>query len=553
MKLFQRSQGTRLRRVTYALVSILSILFLLALALRPGEAIAFDSESIADFSDGWMLLKDDGTREPLSLPAQVETSGRVRIVKTIPTDVPYPSVLLFRTAHQQVHLYCNGESLYSFGGGDPPMFGRSPGSAWNLVRLPKDSAGQMLELELSSPYRTYQGQVQSVFIGSKAALLFFILRESVLSLLLTTAIFVAASVMLLIHFLLLRKVSGVGQETLYLGLFSLFISFWLFGEGRVTQFFGISPAFNTGFTILSMLATPIPLMHYVACRRSARFKHLMVGAADMLTIVLAICLGAQVFGLVDLIPQLPVIHLCFGVAAVILLYAVVRDTAQRPSKDARRLLLSLGVLALCFLLETIRLYMGIRPVGGMMRLGVLTFIAIQAVTAFQNASHIMVMSRFASLDALTGIQNRAAYHQWLTEVAKEDRIGVIIADVDDLKLINDTYGHEVGDDAIIRCSRCFSEAFSHSGKCFRIGGDEFAMVGHDLTPERLVMLGEAFSALGLVHGKETEYPFSVSWGHAVFQPELDDSISDTIKRADALMYERKHQVKEKGRPRSDPE
>ncbi len=56
--------------------------------------------------------------------------------------------------------------------------------------------------------------------------------------------------------------------------------------------------------------------------------------------------------------------------------------------------------------------------------------------------------------------------------------GVVLFDLDNLKVINDNFGHEKGDEALKLCYQCISQAFQNVKNCFRIGGDEFAYVYH---------------------------------------------------------------------------
>lgn len=521
----------------------LSLSFFLVLAAKPGARHAFDSEPVESFSDGWHLV---GSGEEVKLPTQLKTNGPVRIAKTIPADLPNPAVLNFRTAHQRVRLFCDGQLIYSFGHDTQALFGKSPGSIWNMARLPDHSVGEELVLELDSPYALYQGRLNSIEVGGKAAHLFFILRQNILSLLLSGTILVAGLVMLLFHGLVLRKVGGISREMLYLGLFSVFISMWLFGEGGLTQFFSIPPAFNTAFTAVAMLATPIPLLLYFSCGHSAFRKKLLLVAANMQAVLLLSCLTLQMLGILDLTEQIVFFSATMGLSCIAILYAVIYHLKRHPSAGAKRLLVSVGILATCFVLETVDLYQGrgIGPLGRAMQLGVLVFIAVQALAARQDAAQIMQLSRFATVDALTGCQNRAAYSQWREELTGAKNVGVVIADINDLKFINDNFGHETGDDAIIRCAHCFIEAFASDGHCFRIGGDEFAMLGSDLTMEWLQSLGETFEIVGAEHAQQTTYPFVISYGFAIFDPACDTSLTDTIKRADHMMYRMKRTGKQ---------
>ncbi len=538
------TRGPRSWRWVFWLIFILTALFLVAQAIFPGASNVFDSEPVADFSEGWYLLQVGEKGPLLSLPTQLDLEGTVRIAKTIPDDIPYPTVLSFRSAHQKLRLFADGELMYSFGYDEKALFGQSPGSTWNMVRLPADAAGEELILEMSTPYSSYEGQIPAFYVGSKAASLFSILRENFFSFLLTLAIFISGLVMLLVYFLVMRKDATAGKELLYLGLFSFFISLWLFGEGRLTQFFGIPPAFNTCTTVLAMLATPIPLIYFIACHCDALGRKIMKVLARAMTALLALSLLLQATGLWDFILQMPFVNTCIALGCAVILLVVIHSRASQPSQGLTRLLVSMGILALCFILETIKLYMGGVPIGGSMRLGVLIFIMIQAASAFKNASQIVVMSRFASVDALTGCENRAAYIQWMEEVAEEKNVGIVIADINNLKFINDTMGHDLGDDAIIRCANCFAEAFSSGGRCFRIGGDEFAMLGSYLSEERLDELSRAFYELGKNQAQMVDYPLSVSCGHTMYDPQKDPSLAEAISRADKLMYKNKRLTKQ---------
>ena len=92
--------------------------------------------------------------------------------------------------------------------------------------------------------------------------------------------------------------------------------------------------------------------------------------------------------------------------------------------------------------------------------------------------------------------NRNAYEDMVKYLEESDiklrTTGVVLFDLDNLKVINDNFGHEKGDEALKLCYQCISQAFQNVKNCFRIGGDEFAYVYHsdekDMIPERLKAL-----------------------------------------------------------------
>lgn len=153
--------------------------------------------------------------------------------------------------------------------------------------------------------------------------------------------------------------------------------------------------------------------------------------------------------------------------------------------------------------------------------------------------------RMARRDALTGVRNSNAYREYVDSIESElesySPFGIVIFDINNLKLINDTRGHSFGDEAIQRTSRMICEIYKHS-PIFRLGGDEFIAVlsGHDY--EHREDLLSRFKAESLANRRSRSGPV-VSCGMAVFDPQMDHKIDSVYARADKLMYENKKDLK----------
>jgi diguanylate cyclase (GGDEF)-like protein len=148
-------------------------------------------------------------------------------------------------------------------------------------------------------------------------------------------------------------------------------------------------------------------------------------------------------------------------------------------------------------------------------------------------------------DTLTSIYNRAHFEEELArlECSQEFPVTVIVADVDGLKIINDTQGHIVGDQ-ILKCSAALlSSAVRSSDVLARIGGDEFAILLANTDAaiaERLLQrFQENISRYNLEH---PELPVQLSFGTATAE---DGDLADTFKLADQRMYEHKTTQKSK--------
>lgn len=177
-------------------------------------------------------------------------------------------------------------------------------------------------------------------------------------------------------------------------------------------------------------------------------------------------------------------------------------------------------------------------------------------TAFKNTSeklteYVNYVNALAYHDALTGVMSRTAYNEAVVLMDRKiqyesPNFALLMADLNDLKFINDTYGHDAGDELIVIISRIISETFTRS-PIYRIGGDEFVVIleneDFDMHTELLQVFDKKCKEASIVIG-EKKVPVSIARGIAVYHPELDKTVEDVFKHADAAMYLYKRSAKE---------
>jgi diguanylate cyclase (GGDEF)-like protein len=175
------------------------------------------------------------------------------------------------------------------------------------------------------------------------------------------------------------------------------------------------------------------------------------------------------------------------------------------------------------------------------------------VSNFNRAKNeIEEISETAYKDALTSVGSKTAYNGVIAELQEDvDKkrlfcFGFVMIDVNNLKYVNDTYGHELGDEYIKGCCSIVCNAFKRS-PVFRIGGDEFVVIlkdaDYDTRMELADDMEEAFTAAYSNKEVEPYYRYSASYGLAIFDPLLDKSVEEVLKRADQRMYEYKKEFK----------
>jgi diguanylate cyclase (GGDEF)-like protein/PAS domain S-box-containing protein len=149
--------------------------------------------------------------------------------------------------------------------------------------------------------------------------------------------------------------------------------------------------------------------------------------------------------------------------------------------------------------------------------------------------------KFLSLhDALTGLYNRTYFEQEMQRLrsSRHKRAGLIICDVDGLKLYNDSLGHETGDLLLKSAAEVLKKSFRESDVIARIGGDEFAVLLPEATPEAVQSACDRIRTHIEEHNaKNGNLKLSISIGSAITD-DLDN-ISTLFKEADDSMYREK--------------
>ncbi len=149
--------------------------------------------------------------------------------------------------------------------------------------------------------------------------------------------------------------------------------------------------------------------------------------------------------------------------------------------------------------------------------------------------------RYMSMhDALTGLYNRGCFEDELARLERDELypISVVMVDIDDLKVINDTHGHEAGDEVLRRSAAVLRKIFRADDVVARIGGDEFAVLLPN-TDENIVnvALERLRAEVGMHNSEHEDNPLSLSLGSATITRE--GSLSAALNVADRQMYQEK--------------
>src|SRR5690606_9812631 len=157
------------------------------------------------------------------------------------------------------------------------------------------------------------------------------------------------------------------------------------------------------------------------------------------------------------------------------------------------------------------------------------------------------LEQAALTDPLTGMHNRRyfddALREYLTEFRRiEKPIGLMILDLDHFKQVNDTYGHDVGDEVLRAVANTLGDMTRYHDVVARLGGEEFAVVAPNMTEDQLIKLAErirkAISAQVVVAGN-VRLRVTTSIGLAIWDGK--ETGEEFYRRADKQLYQAKRQ------------
>ena len=217
-----------------------------------------------------------------------------------------------------------------------------------------------------------------------------------------------------------------------------------------------------------------------------------------------------------------------------------RDPAQLGGNLAQlgRIIFGTGVL-----LATANIF-GIFFIYPLIRKQVREESKLRAMTESLSARSV-TLEHAALTDGLTGMQNRRYFDDALREYLEEFRrigkpVGLLVLDLDHFKSVNDTHGHDVGDEVLRVVAGCLREFTRYHDVVARLGGEEFAVVAPNMDTDMLIKLAErirkAIASLSVTTGN-VRLRVTTSVGIAIWDGK--ENAEQFYRRADRMLYEAK--------------
>lgn len=503
-----------------------------------------------DFSDGWIT----SVGEPADFS---HISGTYTVSRQVPA-LTQDTTLFFFYKSSNVTVKIGDRLIYDTLKPTGAFFGETPGASYASLPIYREDSGSTITLVINNPYGDGSGKISHLYLGRSEDILLNRIRAKAPGFAISFLI-ASLGIAFILFYLPLRKKHIIGSEMLYLGLFALIIGTFMLTDNRMLQLILRNGHIYHTIAELSMTLITIPLFLYLGKMYSEYSVIMVQGACLLSAIDFAVCFGLNLSGTLDYHESLRLTHITYGILIAMVIYAMIKGFYQHRKQHLfQNLYHNIGILCLSCgtLLDVLLLWFGNAPETSFFtRIGMLLFLLMEAIQVtirlmsnYQEGVRTQLLSRLAYHDGLTDLLNRTSYMEELKKLDESHNFHVLLAlyDVNNLKYVNDTYGHQKGDEMIRRAADALREHLGPLGKCYRIGGDEFVFLSTVPDPEKefLKYQKEFEASLGTLKLPDgAERPITVAMGYSILSHNMSRSMDDIVQEADTKMYEAKRKMK----------
>lgn len=519
----------------------------------------------APFSEGWHTA--DGTEldeKTLRKINSVSGEEEISIYNTLPVDSNDADALFFRAKNVFYSVYIDGEAVCVPDFGESVFYTKSTGTRWASIDITPDQLGKEIEIRVRAAYKDARCGVDSFRIGSSGGIILNILGEKLVSFI-TCVLLMFVGLLLAVADIPINMRSQKNHELLYLGLFSICVSIWCLAELHIVELFFDDSRLMQMISCCSLMLIPFALILYLNAAISFKNRFVFPVLSGLCVLGFVASWTLHLLKIKDIHETLTFAHINVVIASITLIYSVIKTTVIKGRGQGAKIYRVLKAIGLCSIavaaiVDMGRFYSGHTNDSAMfVRIGMLIFTICYGSSSLENTVNAVkkgaqaeFASKLAYHDGLTGAGNRTAFEERLGELEAlkntDVPVGIVMFDVNDLKYVNDNLGHPVGDSMIITAADIISSSFGDNcDECFRIGGDEFAVImqGGNVK-ERYEKSMVAFDEQTKRHNSSPDCKFRISIAHGffIFNRECEvEHIDDAYKMADKKMYETKRAMK----------
>lgn len=449
------------------------------------------------------------------------------------------SSITFYLVHHDAQVYLDGELVYSRQAGEKTPIGRSTGSYWVSIPIHPEDSGAEIAVVATPVYRSVVNREIEILVGFRFSIFYDCLMKDAQTLLIgLICTLVGLFVVAMQGYTLLHQ-KAASLEMFYLGLFAVLLGIWRMSDTRATAFLFPDLTMPLGYvTLACLMLCVIPMLLFMRERLADFERAPLLHGAVLASAVAQGMLILQVLGIADLREMLTVCHIVIAGAVILVTAAVVLRCRRRRSADARFSVILIAVLAVGSALDFFSFYWnkGSRQV----MFSAFAFV-VYVVILFTN--NLFETKNKAYTDPNTGLFNKNRWDELMHQkLYATGDVGVIMLDLNGLKHVNDTLGHEAGDRMIFNFANILRNTLPPGCVICRWGGDEFTVMLFNATAQKLEQaVSDLRHAAQLYNDAGNTPRLSFAAGCALASEFPEISREELLGKADARMYRDKRE------------
>lgn len=441
--------------------------------------------------------------------------------------------------------------LFSFNAAAPQL---------HVADLGDISEGDVITINVTMAYSNDLYGASDIMLGNAEDIVNAIFRNDLLGNILCIFLFTLGVILLIFHFVFRKVLSLIGLN--YAGIFAIIASIYSIANSLSVSHLAIVRAESMYIiSCLAFMTMFLPFIFFFIENTKFRSSDtiLQVAAVGQIIVIFLLSVFA-IMGTADLHQTQTVAQLDAFVQLLLILGVLIYDFARKLEKRSSDL--TIIILYVIFFAGTAVQYIAMG--GGSVPVLFVTssiffIVAIMLISirnfakALELSTEVEAIGKIAFTDGLTGVGNTAAFRKKMNhlEVVKVNykTIGIIQFDINNLKTINDTLGHEMGDKLITDGSAIINKTFGKIGDVYRTGGDEFVAIVCCENAFRLCNSAvlDFERALEEYNSDENHrFLLQIAYGVEYFHSDTSGqylSLREVQKLADVKMYEKKREMK----------
>jgi len=524
---------------------ILSVLFCVAFATARRPEVRGNNAYMANF--GWYYIVDGGKVDvtlPCKLPEQAAKNGHVFLFHKVTPDFAGRS-LGFYSEEQTVRLSVGDMELYNWQRTGAPKWLKTYGWLFHIIDIPQNTKDMVLCMDLAAEVRVAQGLCSEMYLGTRSEILNKVLALYAPQGIIACLICIIGFFMLFVY-IVFRKMFTKDRTIFVLSLLSIAAGLWQLEESKVFYLFCSNPPVPWVLDYMLFLMLPVLLVSF-AEEMTGRQNDVVFRILFWCSIIIVVVDSALQFaGIAAFTETVLPIQLLILVTCVYSLISVIRGIGKH-GRSTKIYVPAFVILVAGVIGEIVYYNINRSASAFFFALTLLPFFVYLGVNAyiessnkFHDAEQVAMYHNLAFTDFSSGVMSRTAFYEYIEHCAYGSEYALYMYDLNNLKQINDSYGHFAGDNVIKTFAQCAKEAFAKRGSVYRVGGDEFVVLCREGDAGELEQCELRLQKLTAAK-KELPVPLTASYGSVIFTPQCRDDFFAAQKEADARMYEMKRE------------